>query len=241
METFGPHLKRMRTLKGKNLEELAAQTRIDRVYLLALEEEQFNRLPHEVFVRGFLRSYARALDLDESEVFRLFEDAAGQFYGRDDAEERARQAQVLEAHARRRRRIATGAGLAVVLGVAILARGLWSTGAHLVSAPAAPVSGVVAVPSHPSATLAPEPLRLVLEAVELTWVSVRIDQHLTKEVLLRASERVQYEARDLFLVTSGNAGGVRIALNGRPLSPLGRRGEVVRDVRLTRADAKAGP
>ncbi len=51
-----------------SLEELAQTTRIPLKMLVHLEEGRHDRLPGDVFARGFLRSYARAIGIPEGEV-----------------------------------------------------------------------------------------------------------------------------------------------------------------------------
>lgn len=65
---FGEHLKRERELRGVTLEEVAAATRISPRFLEALENEQWDRLPGGAFNRGFIRSVARYLGLDEENM-----------------------------------------------------------------------------------------------------------------------------------------------------------------------------
>lgn len=62
---FGEHLKREREMRDVSLEEVSAATRISVRFLEALEDEQWERLPGGVFNRGFIRSVARFLGLDE--------------------------------------------------------------------------------------------------------------------------------------------------------------------------------
>jgi cytoskeleton protein RodZ len=62
---FGEHLKRERELRGVTIEEVAAATRISPRFLEAIENEQWDRLPGGAFNRGFIRSVARYLGLDE--------------------------------------------------------------------------------------------------------------------------------------------------------------------------------
>jgi len=52
-------------MRGVSLEEIAAATRISARFLEALEKEQWDRLPGGAFNRGFIRSIARFLGIDE--------------------------------------------------------------------------------------------------------------------------------------------------------------------------------
>lgn len=65
---FGEQLKREREMRGVSLEEISVATRIAPRFLEALENEQWEQLPGGVFNRGFIRSVARFLGLDEDNL-----------------------------------------------------------------------------------------------------------------------------------------------------------------------------
>jgi cytoskeleton protein RodZ len=76
---FGEHLKREREMRGVSLEEIAAATRISTRFLEALESGQWDQLPGGAFNRGFIRSTARFLGLNEdSMVAEYAQEAKGQ-------------------------------------------------------------------------------------------------------------------------------------------------------------------
>jgi cytoskeletal protein RodZ len=62
---FGERLKRERELREVTLEEITQATRIGSRFLEALENEDWDKLPGGVFNRGFVRSIAHYLGLDE--------------------------------------------------------------------------------------------------------------------------------------------------------------------------------
>jgi cytoskeletal protein RodZ len=74
MDSIGAYLRRERELRHVSLEELVQLTRVPLKMLQRIEEDRFDELPGEVFARGFLRSYARALGLDCEEVLSRFAD-----------------------------------------------------------------------------------------------------------------------------------------------------------------------
>ena len=75
--TFGERLKRERELREVTLEEITSATRIGPRYLEALENEDWAKLPGGVFNRGFVRSVARYLGLDEEEFLAEYDLAYG--------------------------------------------------------------------------------------------------------------------------------------------------------------------
>jgi len=72
---LGDFLKGERERKGRSLDYMVMTTRLRRHFIEALENEDWKVLPAQVFVRGFIRSYAQALDLDERRALDLYEEA----------------------------------------------------------------------------------------------------------------------------------------------------------------------
>lgn len=71
-ESIGDFLKRERETKRMSLPEVARVTRIPLATLEAIEESRYDELPGEVFVRGFLRSYARAVGVVPDDVLARY-------------------------------------------------------------------------------------------------------------------------------------------------------------------------
>jgi cytoskeletal protein RodZ len=72
MESIGRYLRRERELRQISLEELAQTTRIPLKMLQHIEADDFQRLPGEIFARGFLKCYARALGIAPDEVLAVY-------------------------------------------------------------------------------------------------------------------------------------------------------------------------
>jgi cytoskeletal protein RodZ len=91
-----------------------------------------------------------------------------------------------------------------------------------VAPPPVPVAG-----AHPNA-----PVRVELTADEPVWVLVRSDGKYFFSGTLGAKESRAFEATSTVLLRLGNAGGVTITLNGKPVGPVGPKGQV-RTVQFT--------
>ncbi len=68
IETVGTTLRRRRETKRMGLAEISRVTRIPQSTLEAIEQDHFDDLPGEVFVKGFLKSYAQTLGLVPDDV-----------------------------------------------------------------------------------------------------------------------------------------------------------------------------
>jgi cytoskeletal protein RodZ len=73
MVQFGDELRLEREHRGVSLETLHVQTKLSIRHLRAVEEGNFAGLPGGIFRKGFVRSYLRALGLDEPLWLERFE------------------------------------------------------------------------------------------------------------------------------------------------------------------------
>ena len=306
MESVGEFFRQVRETKGLTVDEVASKTRIRTDFVKALEDGNFARLPDQVFAKGFVRSYARSLGLDEEDAIHRFIQSAGSFYEKQDERERLKVRQIEEDRKRQsnRKAVTIAISIAVLTLIFLLSREQSSvfrrgvpeqgpaTKRTTQAAKEAPSSTVrepertVEVPKPtdtsagapkttteapprqepiPSAATAsrsePETVSTVssgsdgplagialnatesvgdgqlvldLEATELSWVVVQIDNGSPQESLLRPGEKAHWKGQDQFILTLGNAGGVKAVLNGKPQKPFGPSGKVARDIVLKR-------
>lgn len=310
MESVGEFFRQVRETKGLTIDEVASKTRIRTDFVKALEDGNFAKLPDQVFARGFVRSYARSLGLDEEDAIHRFIQSAGSFYEKQDERERLKVRQVEEDRKRQanRKAVAIAIGIAVLTLVFLLSREQSTvfrrgtpeqvsatkratqpnkdvvesgtrepertaeTAKPVESATVAPPKATTEVPRRPEpavsevmaarveseATSAGSlgssgsdgplaglglsaienrgdgQLILDLEATELSWVVVQIDNGSPQESLLRPGEKGHWTGQDQFVLTLGNAGGVKAELNGKPQKPFGPSGKVARDIVLKR-------
>jgi len=75
--TLGEKIKKIRSEKRISLLDVARYTKIQLNYLEYLENSQFDKLPADVYVKGFLRSYGQFLGVDEEILVRLYEKEKG--------------------------------------------------------------------------------------------------------------------------------------------------------------------
>ncbi|MCF8068319.1 MAG: DUF4115 domain-containing protein [Desulfobacterales bacterium] len=70
--SFGNYLKSAREERGLSLEVVSGYTKISPAILLSLENEEIDKLPSEVFIKGFLRIYSELLKVDNVLVTQLY-------------------------------------------------------------------------------------------------------------------------------------------------------------------------
>lgn len=84
---IGQILSEARQDQRLTLSQLAARTKIKLEYLQALEKNQFEKLPGAVYIKGFIKSYARELKLDPQSLLAILrrdyqEETTGQLSAR---------------------------------------------------------------------------------------------------------------------------------------------------------------
>ena len=114
-----------------------------------------------------------------------------------------------------------------------------SEAASLPAPPTAPGTSTAAPGTSPAreggGAESPSVLVLQARAVEDTWLRVEIDGDKRHSLLLTSGKSVQWEAHERFRLTVGNVQGTRLVLNGQEIPLQSGRGNVMRDVLLTRA------
>ncbi|WP_018922487.1 helix-turn-helix domain-containing protein [Salsuginibacillus kocurii] len=72
MSELGRYLKETREEQGMSMDELQERTKIQRRYLIAIEEGDYDSLPGAFYARAFVKSYAEALRLNSEEIFEEY-------------------------------------------------------------------------------------------------------------------------------------------------------------------------
>ena len=230
-DALGQRIRAAREARGLSLSDVAQQIRIRSVYLAAIEDESWSTIGAPVYIRGFLRTYARFLGLDPEEVVAAFnrtQPAPAQTLPGREAP--------LEEDEPRPRRSAALIWIAAVVAVVLIA---FVTYNELTLRRSAPVPAVaVATTAPPSAAPAgatPAPaatpgpstkstLALVLSAP--SWLRVTVDGNVSMEGTFPAGTSKTFRGKNA-LVRIGNAGGVEIYVDGKDVGKLGKNGDVV--------------
>lgn len=232
--SFGYYLQSIRLEKNITLATVAEETRIAMSNLTLIEKEDVESLPDPVFVKGFLRSYAQAIGADGDEAVRLYEARLNMKSRLEDTQGYSPRSPV----APWRNLILSI--IAVAGFIALSLYGISYFQHHDLLDKAAAPSSVVELPtekhsadrkpSDPKKGTAPEaPLKLVLQvsALEDTWMKIIVDNQEPKEYNLRSGDQLEEVAARGYNLLIGNAGGLELKLNGKPVVISGKEGEVV--------------
>jgi cytoskeleton protein RodZ len=245
---FGEHLRREREMRGVSLDEISAATRISTRFLEAIEKDQWDQLPGGVFNRGFIRSIARFLGLDEDSL--VAEYALGSSSGAP-APAAAAKAQ------NRMPRNWQPAVTAVFVIVVLLAGGIfglhrygddlsaWIQSRYQAvraagkSAPepgsGAPSAATAAGPAAASGSA--QVLTLKLQAGKAANVKVSADGKIVFDGAVQPGDSRQFDAQSQFDVWASDSSAITLDLNGQARPAIGSPGQSG-SVTLTRHDLK---
>ena len=229
MSALGNEFRTAREARGLALSDVAEKIHIRSVYLSGIENEDWSSIGAPVYVRGFIRTYARCLGLDGEAAVAAFNESVP-------AEKTVQAAAPLRDDRER-----SGPSPWAVLGivVALVLCGFvgfewWSfsrtNGAGAV-AQATPAAAASAAPA--SAAAAPEPTAapavlhhaLAVHLTQRSWLRVTVDGKTIVEGIFPAGTDRTFSG-NVADVRVGNAGGVRITVDGRPPTTLGKDGDV---------------
>ena len=269
--SFGRYLQSIRVEKGISLKAVSHETRIRLETLHFIEAEDHRHLPDEVYVKGFLRAYAKAIGADGDEAVQRYISRLAV----------KRKIALSEAALFRtggafwRRLLLSLAAVLCLIAVTLYAVSAWrehnmpeeavSTETAepsatepmiekpdaLSRAPAeekavpAPATEPSTEPSMDSADdkevsapdastgSAPPPpavankLRLTIDTIEETWLKIIVDDQKAKQYRLNPGDHIELEGSRNFNLLIGNAGGIRLGLNGKAVALSGKSGQVV--------------
>jgi cytoskeleton protein RodZ len=262
-------LKAAREARGLSLNDVFYATRVSRINLEALENDDFDRLPPPIYTRNFIRKYAQAVEVDEKPILDRYEKHRE---GLAPSYEQTEVQKPWPEDGRRYRFLFGTLAAVIVTGVLVYAVFLYDqnhTSPMKIGEPTQQGQGVptppdelpsmvepnphpeplTAVPPTPAMTkttpatvvstsapptvapLAAAPsgktLHLIIEAQDLTWIRITEDQNPSSQFLLKPGDRIERMASDAFLLDIGNAGGITLIFQGKPLGSPGKRGQVI--------------
>lgn len=227
---FGERLKRERELREVSQNELTTATRISPRYLEALENEQWDRLPGGVFNRGFVRSIAKYLGLDEEKLLAEYDEARGES-----------SLPVPQPYENKIPRPPIWIPIAFVLLALAILSALVACGIYgwryfatrRAARRAAAQSSVNRAPAPAGNPLAADPsagteanvvLDLALSTSAATRVRVVGDGRLLIDEAVPTGETRHFSASRQFEVTAADSSAVLLELNGRAMPPIAAPG-----------------
>jgi cytoskeletal protein RodZ len=245
----GEILKKKREELGYNLKEIAKTLRIRSDYLKAIEEGTFEKLPVEVYTKGYIRAYAKFLKTDPEIVIKDYmEKIAPPVIEKQPDPAAPAEHIVKEEKAAPRYSItaitlsaAATAALLIVLSLFFFAPEEPKTPLPEKTAPTSVAlqpgspaqekenteKAKTETAANPQGEKTAKEHSLDILASDKTWILVTIDNTETKEMLLNKGESAKLSAKNGFSLKIGNAGGIKLIFDGNDMGVPGENGKVI--------------
>jgi cytoskeleton protein RodZ len=244
---IGSVLHEARIAMGRGISEAAAATSMRAAQVEALESDRFEMFGGDVYAKGFLKLYAKYLELDPEPLLALYRRTV-QHDGLDPLA--LSTGPIRSNHGsdvpRWLLRGAAVAGVfAMFIGMTQLVQSRTPTPDDFSDVPFAapepavtPTESASATTTPPDSTSVPVPVQ-TFDGIELTlafegasWVSVTIDGQTRQEGVFSQGDVLDLRGDEEVIVRLGNAGGVRALFNGSGIGPFGGEGDVL-EIRFT--------
>jgi cytoskeletal protein RodZ len=249
---IGRILKEEREKHGYTIQDVSNALCVRKSLIQALEEGDWHSLPHEFYVKSYAKNYANFLSEYDKVSELLSPSLIDQSPETKEGTEKplivpqTQNLQEMKAPAkdhshtkepRQKRFSKTTAVYMIILAVvaAIFVYEALDRGGDQVSeqksnvsrakADTRPINTNTEVSNVPALA---EGKKLMISCQERTWISVVIDGKEKKEFMLSPQEIIMLNAEEDFDLLIGNAGGVKLMLNGKDTEFTGKSGEVKR-------------
>jgi cytoskeleton protein RodZ len=266
----GEVLREAREAQNLSLENIADELMIRRFYLEALEQGNFKELPERVYATGFVKNYATYLGMDAAAMVAQFKrDAYGARNAGNYQVELSMPEPVAHSIVPNRSAIISAVIVLVLLiaGIIFFTQGekkttpvipapvtesapLGDTHAADVTNTTAPATTTTAAPELLNTAATPAPVavppavknRRVIEALQSSWVEIKDPAgKILFTSILKAGQLLPLPENTRVTITTGNAGGLRLILDGQPQPALGQINEVKRSMPIDVPGATATP
>jgi cytoskeleton protein RodZ len=218
---IGPALARARSERGKSIDEASRETHIRADYLSALERERFDQMLGDVYVRGFLRSYANYLGLDADKVLKVYNAHFGT--PQPVLPDPSPAARTSSPHPHLPAAVRHHPSWSFLIGVAAIVLAVLGAAGLLSRSNNSPRSESLSQ-AQASLPFAPARVTVALAAAKEVRVTVTIGTATPVTVTLRAGEGRSFTGEGSISVRLDRGGVTRIAVNGHDLGKPGRRG-----------------
>lgn len=252
MDTVGVRLKKIRLEKGLSLEEVQKKTKIHLNVLKAIEEDSFVNLS-PIYIRGFLKIYCQFLGVDPKDYISAEQKSPSPT--RDLSVAIGKPASLLESvrNIFPKMKIIFSLALTIFLIIGLFKLGKFisykrNLKTEKVRAKAQPAK-ITAKQRLPITAKKEQVTKSVVPKVEDLasgiklgirakyddcWIELKVDGQLVFKNMLKKGRFEIWQAKEKIDLSLGNAGAVELEINGKRISSLGRRGQSIKNISISK-------
>ena len=232
MGQLGDTFRERRASLGISLDTAESETRIRKRLLEALEAGDYDKLPNPGYVRGYVSSYARYLELDPVPMLAMYraETGAGRYHDINIADEPL--ARRHEQHA-----VPWRVGVVAFAIIAAIALAGWVTYRAMRPAttpplPATTGSSTSGKPSATTQTSSPPFTLKITASSNASTLKVTVNGESAFDGTLTSGQSQTFHVSDTAVVTIGKPSAVTVTRNGKPV-PLGDKTPAVLNLKAS--------
>jgi len=249
MEPAGLRLKKIRLEKGLTLEQVHKGTKVHLNVLKAIEEDSLINF-NPVYIKGFLKIYCKFLGVDPKDYIADYKEVRSISSVQDGSAKkkfshslktRPQFSGALRALQRQKNKLIAVCGIAIfMLLVFNLGKFISARKAH---APARTNLAQERLIKQQKKQEKEEPfsmIRLAIRARESCFVQLKSDGKTIFSGTLARGRTESWHAKNKMELSLGNAGVVELEVNGKPISNLGKRGQSLKNITITKEGLEIG-
>jgi cytoskeletal protein RodZ len=228
IESIGARLNRARLRKKLTVDQVYKDIKIHPKIIAALEEDRYEEFMSSIYIKAFLKSYCRYLDIDANRIMADYDKLRKQ-----------EPNIVLEIAPKKEAWIFPVAAGVIVFFIALFLITLTAKGVKgVVNAKSAKSKATAPAESKEAASIKPlsipasQNLTLIVKTKGDVWLSIKSDDKTVFKSTLKKGSVETYRADNKFQLWTGKGEYVDLTLNGNPLGSPGNG--VIRNISLTR-------
>ena len=223
----GETLKKRREDLGLTIGEIATELKIKTDYLKAIENNAFEKLPVEVYTKGYIRCYARYLDVDPEPII--------QYYANHLSQPKPTTIIPIAFYKKKSPRIfyllavifMASAAFFIFFSISKKTDDKLKSNFNKIHV-TKPVYQETISPSEIKQTI-PESREhsLDIKASNTTWIHIKFENGKSEEILLQPGQTKNWKFLENAVLKIGNAGGVVLSFDGKDIGIPGKSGQVI--------------
>lgn len=252
MESLGARLKKLRLEKGLSLEDVHKATKLHLNILNAIEEDRLSGL-NPIYVKGFLKIYCKFLGIDPKIAVSDIKEAKPLEEIMLHSYQKAHKVTPLSTAGKKKSNKLIGYAIVVVMALLVvfgLGRLIFGRPRSAQTKAQKKVKAALVKKSEKSKSKPPKAvkvesevkpvkdfssgIRLSIRAKENCWVYLRIDGKVVFQRVLEKGRFETWSAKERVDLSLGNAAAVELEVNGQLFSSLGRKGQVRKNIVITK-------
>lgn len=257
MESIGAKLKKIRLEKGITIEEVHKKTKIHLDILKSIEDDSFVNI-NPVYLKGFLKIYCGFLGVNPQDYLADYkgpqeaikpsfeEDKSHKFLGPVIARKSIFNTRIILII------VSIIALIFLSIGLVNLTKAISKKTRVPIQAKSSQIRKSRLVKSQPKLLTKPIvkskgsevatgkegelEIRIGIHAIDDCWIQAKVDNRIIFQNVLKKGRLESWTAKDKIELSLGSAGAVQLEVNGRLIPPLGRKGQVLKNIVITKKE-----